>query len=149
MAQLDFDARNIDPNSYEALPEGTYLVAITESDQQVNKAENGSYLKLKLEILDGAYRGRVLFDRLNLKHPNALAVQIAQQTLSQICHAVGVLTPRDSVELHNLPLQINVRVKKRDDNGELTNEIKGYARKEAVAGQPQQSTDNTPPWKRN
>ena len=56
---------------------------------------------------------------------------------------------RDSVELHNLPLVIVVKLKKREDTGELTNEIKGYERK-ASAGQAQQApvTDNTPPWKR-
>ena len=38
-----------------------------------------------------------------------------------------MLTPQDSVELHNLPLVINVRCRKRPDTGDLTNEIKGYA----------------------
>jgi len=61
-----------------------------------------------------------------------------------------VLAPKDSVELHNLPLQITVKVKKRDDNGELTNEIKGYAKKDAADGRQPKApvTDNTPPWKR-
>ncbi|MCX5683391.1 MAG: hypothetical protein NT049_06880, partial [Planctomycetota bacterium] len=63
---------------------------------------------------------------------------------------VGVMQPRDSVELHNLPLLVTVKCKKRTDNDELTNEVRGYARKEAVAGQPQQAPagDNTQPWKR-
>ena len=60
------------------------------------------------------------------------------------------MQPKDSVELHNLPLVITVKVKKREDTGELTNEIKGYAKKESAAGQPQQApaAGNTPPWKR-
>ncbi len=79
----------------------------------------------------------------------ARTVKIARSELSAICHAVGVMQPRDSVELHNLPLVIVVKLKKREDTGELTNEIKGYERK-ASAGQAQQApvTDNTPPWKR-
>jgi len=67
------------------------------------------------------------------------------------------MTPGDSVELHNLPLVITVRQKKRDDTGEITNEIKGYARKDAAAGVPQQQATNnqgpyngsTPPWRRS
>ena len=80
---------------------------------------------------------------------SATAVKIARSELSAISHALGVMQPRDSVELHNLPLVIVVKLKKREDTGELTNEIKGYERK-ASAGQAQQApvTDNTPPWKR-
>ena len=60
-----------------------------------------------------------------------------------------LMQPRDSVELHNLPLVIVVKLRKREDTGELTNEIKGYERK-ATAGQAQTApaTDNTPPWRR-
>jgi len=60
------------------------------------------------------------------------------------------MQPRDSIELHNLPLLITVKLKKREDTGELTNEIKGYACKDAANGQQPQApaTDNTPPWKR-
>ena len=70
-------------------------------------------------------KNRLLWARLNLDNPNATAVQIARAELSAICRAVGVLAPNDSVELHNLPLVIHVRCKKRKDTGELTNEIKG------------------------
>jgi hypothetical protein len=60
------------------------------------------------------------------------------------------MQPRDSVDLHNLPLVISIKCRKREDNGEITNEVKGYEAKAAAAGQPQQApaSDNTPPWKR-
>ena len=60
------------------------------------------------------------------------------------------MQPKDSVELHNIPLLITVKLKKRSDNDELTNEIKGFEPKSAAAGQPQQArqADSTPPWKR-
>ena len=55
------------------------------------------------------------------------------------------------VELHNLPLVIHVRCKKRTDTGELVNEIKGYAKKDtpAPAASAATTSDNTPPWKRS
>jgi hypothetical protein len=93
------------------------------------KNGNGSHLQLTFTIIDGEYKNRVLWARLNLENPNATAVKIAMSELSAICHAVGVMQPHDSVELHNLPLVIIVKLRKREDTGELTNEIKGYERK--------------------
>jgi hypothetical protein len=151
MANLNgFNATEVEPTSnFEPLPAGKYLAAITESEMKPTKSGAGSYLQMTLTILEGEYKNRVLWARLNLNNPNATAVKIARSELSAICHAVGVMQPRDSVDLHNLPLVITVKVKKREDTGELTNEIKGYERKEP-AGQTQQApvTDNTPPWKR-
>jgi len=151
MANLNgFNASEIEPTSnFEPLPAGKYLAAITESEMQPTKNGNGSYLQLTFTVIEGQYKNRVLWARLNLNNPNATAEKIARSELSAICHAVGVMQPRDSVELHNLPLVIVVKLKKREDTGELTNEIKGYERK-APAAQAQQApvTDNTPPWKR-
>jgi len=152
MADLNgFNANEVDPNaSFEPIPAGKYLAAITESEMKATKNGSGSYLQLTFTILEGEYKNRVLWARLNLNNPNATAVKIARSELSAICHAVGVMQPKDSVELHNLPLVITVKIKKRTDNDELTNEIKGYVKKEAATGRPQQApvTDNTPPWKR-
>ena len=64
---------------------------------------------------------------------NATAVEIARRELSAICRSVGVLVPTDSSDLHDLPCMIHVRVKRRNDTGELQNEVKGYAKKDAVA----------------
>ena len=152
MANLNgFDASQVEPSaSFDPIPAGKYLAAITESEMKATKTGAGSYLQMTFTVLDGDYKNRVLWARLNLNNPNATAVKIARSELSAICHAVGVMQPRDSVELHNIPLLITVKVKKREDTGELTNEIKGYEPKAAAAGQPQQApaSDTTPPWKR-
>jgi hypothetical protein len=52
------------------------------------------------------------------------------------------------VDLHNLPMVITVRCKKRADTGEITNEVRGYAKREAASGKPQQAANDAPPWKR-
>jgi len=114
------------------------------------KKGDGSYLELEFTVIEGEYQGRKVWDRLCISHPNSQTVKIAQGNLSAICRAVGVMQPKDSVELHNLPLQITVKLKKRQDNGDLTNEIKGYESKTAAEGKPTQAPagDSTPPWKR-
>ena len=152
MANLNgFDASQVEPTaSFDPIPAGKYLAAITESEMKPTKNGSGNYLQMTFTVLDGEYKNRVLWARLNLHNPNATAVKIAKSELSALCRAVGVMQPRDSVELHNIPLLITVKVKKREDTGELTNEIKGYEPKSVAAGQPQQApvASNTPPWKR-
>jgi hypothetical protein len=151
MANLgNFNANQVEPSvDFDPLPAGKYLAMITESETKPTKSGSGTYLQLTFQVLDGPYKGRFVWARLNLHNPNATAVQIARAELSAICRAVGVMTPNDSVELHNLPLVIAVKCKKRPDTGEISNEIKGYAKREEAAGQPQQAANATPPWRRN
>jgi hypothetical protein len=152
MANLNnFDANQVEPNAgFDPVPANKYIAAITGSQMRPTKAGSGSYLELEFTILEGEFKGRKVWDRLCLNHPNAQAVKIARGNLSAICRAVGVMQPRDSVDLHHVPLCINVRCRKRTDTDEITNEIRGYAAKAAANGQPQQATptSNTPPWRR-
>ena len=152
MATLNFNANEVPPaEALEAVPAGKYIAVITESEVKPTKSGNGHFLELTFEIIDGDFKGRKVWARLNLDNPNSQAVQIARGELSAICHAIGVMQPKDSVELHNLPLEISVRCKKREDSDELTNEIKGYAKREASvtpAAPAVQAKANTPPWKR-
>ncbi len=144
-----FDASQVEPAvGFEPIPAGKYLAMITASEMKPNKAGTGRYLELTFTIVEGEYANRQLWARLNLEHPNELAVKIARAELSAICRAVGVLQPRDSVELHNLPLVVKVVCKRRKDTDEITNEIAGYEKRDAMAGRPQQATTSTPPWKR-
>lgn len=122
-----FNAMSVEPSkSFEPIPEGRYVAIIAKSDMKATKAGTGEYLEMTLQIVDGEHKGRQLWERLNLKNPNATAVAIAQGTLSAICRAVGVLTPQDSAELHDIPLEIKVVCKKSPETGEIRNEIKGY-----------------------
>lgn len=144
-----FDASQVEPiTTFDPIPAGKYLAMITASEMKPTQAGTGSYLELVFTILEGEYKGRQLWTRLNLDNHNELAVKIARAELSAICRAVGVLTPRDSVELHNLPLVIRVACKKRKDTDEIANVIKEYEKRDAATGKPQQAQTNTPPWRR-
>jgi len=154
MANLTgFNANEVEPTmSFDPLPAGKYVAAITASEMKPTKKGDGSYLQLEYTVLEGAYQGRKVWDRLCINHPNDLTQKIARGNLSAICRAVDVLQPNDSTDLHNLPLLITLKCKKREDNGEITNEVKGYAAAgsgNAPAAAPQAPVDsNTPPWKR-
>lgn len=121
-----FDANQVKPNSFEPIPAGDYPVIIAASEMKKTAEGNGQFLELSLQIVSGEYQNRKLTDRLNLINANQKAVDIAKGTLSAICRAIGVMTPQDSSELHNKPMIAVVKQKKREDTGEMTNEVKGY-----------------------
>nr|DAG83136.1 MAG TPA: Protein of unknown function (DUF669) [Caudoviricetes sp.] len=116
------------------------------------RSGNGRYLRLEFEIVDGEYKGRKVWTRLNLENSNPEAVKYARADLAAICRAVGVLHPADSVELHNLPLQITVKCRRNQDD-EMTNEVKSFAPVPAAApapaATPQTGANSAPPWARS
>lgn len=133
MADLTgYDANNFEPaKAFDAIPAGDYPVIIVESSfeltknaQQSGNENDGKYLKLKLQVIEGPHKGRTLFDQLNIKNPNEQTVKIALATLSAICRAVGRMKPRDSSELHNIPLI--AKVIQDTYKGEQKNKVRGY-----------------------
>lgn len=149
MADLNgFNASNVEPNAdFDPIPAGKYLAVITASEMKPTKNNNGHFLELTFQVIEGQYKNRLLWSRLNLDNPSPQAVQIARGELSAICRAIGVMQPKDSAELHNLPLMVTVKCKNREDTGDVVNEIKGYAKKESTVVATSAQT-NTPPWAR-
>lgn len=107
-----FDAANVDPNAgFEIYPAGKYLVQVIASEMRPTKDGRGQYLYLELDILDGQFAGRKLFDRLNLVNDNPDTVDIAKRALSSICRATGQMQVKDSEQLHLIPMIADVRVR--------------------------------------
>ncbi len=113
---------------FETIQIGKYAAKIVESEMMPNSSNTGKYLKLTFEITEGEFQGRKVWAQLNLIHPNAQTVDIAKSELSAICHAVGVMDPEDSRDLHDKPMLITVGMEKRSDTGELKNVIRGYTK---------------------
>lgn len=148
-----FNAAEIEPTgSYDPIPAGWYKVVFTDAEEKPTKAQTGSYLQLSVEVIEGEHQGRKLVERLNLNNPNQTAVEIAQRTLSAICRAIGVMTPRDSSDLLNKPLMAKVAVKPAEGSYSASNEIKGYEAPSSAGATSGASAapvaSSTPPWKR-
>ncbi len=138
MAQFGttFDATTVDPlKPHEVLPPGKYEGQIVASEMRPTKDGNGSYLWLEIDILEGIYQGRKLFDRLNLVNANPQTVEIAQRTLSAICHAVGKMRVSNSEELHLIPMKLDVRVQPPKNGYGETNTIR-YLPRDGAGTQP-------------
>ena len=178
MASLNgtFDATEVAPAvPLEVLPPGKYLAHLIESEMLPTRAGDGQYLKLVFEILEGPAARQKIFDQLNLVNRNEQTVEIAQRTLSAICHAVGQVHVSDSEQLHFKPLIVTLKVKPagNDKSGiyrEARNEVAGYSAASAgtsSGGAPRPAAaapratpaaapagtrpgaGATPPWRRN
>ncbi len=90
MASLNFNANEVDPAvGFEPIPAGKYLAAITGSEMKPTKNGSGEYLEITFQVLEGEYKGRLLWTRLNLNHPKADTVKYARAELSAICRAAS------------------------------------------------------------
>ena len=150
MAQLNnFNANEIEPTAdFSPIPAGQYVAMITASQMKPTKNGSGEYLELTFQVLEGDYKNRLLWMRLSLNHTTPTTAKIARGHLSAICRAVGVLTPRDSSELHNLPMVVKVTLKKRKDNGELANELKAFSAHQTRPAPTAIPQNTTAPWRR-
>jgi len=134
MAQLGYV---VDPTlkeqSFEPIPAGEYPAIITESDLKPTKDGTGTILALKYEIVDGEYKGRGIYENLNIKNKNTQAQQIAINALNEIGKVLGMKEIKDSVLLHGRPLVIKVKVKDDPTYGPK-NEIKAHLPYEGKKG---------------
>lgn len=136
-----FDATQVDPSAdFEPLPSGKYVAMIVDSDMKETKRGDGQYLALTYQIIDGEFKGRLVWTNLNLVNPNAKAASIAAQNLSAICHAIGRLQVQDSTVLHNVPHIIRVEFVPAGPNRQRDgNEIKAWEKIEGGATPPASS----------
>lgn len=121
-----FNSTDIPPEApIEALPPGDYVVCIIESLINETKNGNGQVLKLVLQVVDGGFKGRKLFDYINIQNSNIDAQRIGQSRLSSICKAVSKPIIQDTAEIHEIPMLAKVAIKNSEEYGKQ-NQIKGY-----------------------
>lgn len=133
MAQMNINTADLpDQDRFEPIPAGKYAVQIIESDSVALKTGNGESLNITLEVIEGDFAGRKVFDRLNYLHTNQIAQRIGQQGMKSICKAVGFEGHlSDSEVLHGIPLVAKIVIEQKDQNYEPKNVVKGY---EAIGG---------------
>ena len=149
MAQLQFNAAEVDTTSRDAIPSGTYEAVVTDSETRATKSGTGMGINLAFEIVsEGPAKGRKVFAWINYENANAKAQQIGREELASLCKAVGVVNLTDTAQLHNLPLMITVGI---DRNDPTRNVIRAYKAKAAQAAQSAQRTpqaSGAAPWAR-
>jgi len=114
MAQVDYTMTEDKENNFDVIPNGEYIAHVKNSE--IRQTKNGNdMLMLTWEILDGEFKGRLIFENLNLWHPKSQVKAIAQGAMNSICQATGNEQGiKDSSQLHNKAIIIKV-VEKDDE----------------------------------
>lgn len=110
----------------DTIPLGRYEAQIIGSRSV--RAAPDDYIEMDFKLIGGSHDGKVIVKCLHVHSPVASMRQIARHELSRICLATGVLAPKDSVALHNIPMFIYV-----DRRGQ-ENTICDYTRKPKPLG---------------
>lgn len=113
-------------DDFSPIPVGDYRAVITESEIKETKNGDGQYLKLRVEVIEGEYQGRLIFVNLNLWNKNPKAVEIANRELVTIVAAVNRPGAQNSEELHNIPMLIKVGIEPGVGQYGPQNRIKNY-----------------------
>lgn len=137
MAEFGFGDEGFDSNAKEnqkqnnCLPAGEYQAVLVASEKKPTKDGTGSYLKMDFQITSGEFQNQHIFTNCNLwlaatDDKKRMAIQIAKGQLSELCRAVGVPTPKDSRELHGIPMLIKLNAKENGEYG-MQNNITKYS----------------------
>jgi hypothetical protein len=127
----NFNAAQVEPQqvTFDPVPPGNYVAIVTDSD--LRPTRSGRAIKLTFRIVEGQHTGRLIWANLNVENASAQAQEIAQKQLSSLCHAVGVINLTDTLQLHDKPVRIRVKVRPAVGEYAASNDVTGY---DALAG---------------
>ena len=126
MPIIDFDTTPYEApaqRSFEPLPLGDYPAIVTSSELKDTKAGDGQFIELTLQITDGEYAGRRIWERLNVHNKTKQTEDIARAQLNGIAQACGVDPLKETEQLHDIPLILCLDLDRRDPT---RNKIMGY-----------------------
>jgi len=100
----------------EVLDIGDYVFEITKAELVQNKNKNGRYLDLEHTVISDHSKGRKVFTRWNVEHPNPTAERIGLERVNQIIEFGGMDAEPES-EKDMLGVMIGGRITVREDPG--------------------------------
>lgn len=149
-----FNANDHEPTAdFEAIPKGDYEGIVIEAKMKATKAGDGKYLALTMQITDGQFRNRKLWENLNIENPSEQAMNIARGKLSSLCRAIGIMEPEQPEDLCDKPMIIRIGIRKDKETGEPRSVINNFkaldgappAREEAPVKYDKDLLSNAPP----
>lgn len=122
---LVIDFNDVEDTSFEALPRGSYPCVIAECDFTYSQASGNPMWTMQLEVSEGEYAGRKLFNHLVFK---GAGLGITKQNLTRIAPELmeGPFDPRDEAIIASmLGKEVVAKVTVRDWEGSKRNNVQG------------------------
>jgi hypothetical protein len=117
------DAQSFDTDKqggdFTPLPEGIFRMEVTESE--VDDKGDKIRASFKIEVIEPEdYKGKWVYFKPWVQHPNAQAQSIGQTDIARLARACGIPEPGDTDEFHLIPFIAEVKYGKpfqKRDNG--------------------------------
>lgn len=144
--EIDFEFpadEGSDNGTYSLVPVGVHDAIVEKIEERVTKSGNNA-LDVTYRICGGVANNRLVFEMLNVFHPNQTASAIARRRLRDIAKSTGRIGCSNTDEL--VGRELSISVKHRYSNYRQADEAyvaTVNARKGGVPHQPQQVTSPT------
>jgi hypothetical protein len=153
MPSIDFDVSQYEApqrTSYDPLPPGEYPAIVSQTDLKDTKAGTGQYIELTIQIIDGEFSGRRIWERLNVINPSEQTVQIARAQLNQLAQACNVTALKDTDQLCDIPFKLVLDIDRKDTtrNRVMGYEPAGSASRAPAKPAPAAAAPAKKPWER-
>ena len=115
------------------VPDGWYLVSNTKATFEPIRNNTGMRFNLELSVMEeGDYKGRMIFDGMNVQHPKPTVVKIAMEAMLRLARSIGLQSPSSNASdyLHK-PYYVKVNIEPATP---ATPTSKAYAARNSVVG---------------
>ena len=146
MAKLGISLKNVEVQQgrdFAPIPDGQYSVVVAKAEVKETKA-GGHALNVGYQVTDGEFKGRMIFDFINIEHTNPEVIRIGMERLATIAWATGLNkeTIDDSDELIN-KTPFGIVIKNEESNGYKNIRVKAILRTAPVAPTPSMAAKTT------
>lgn len=129
MAKFGFDVTEIEvsaPAEYDPIPEGEYILKAVDAEEKATSRGDGSYFKVKFEVVRGEHAGRLLWQNFNVNNPSEKAQRMARQQIAAWAIACGKPNADDTDKLLGKPFAATVVIEPGTGGYKPSNKIKVF-----------------------
>jgi hypothetical protein len=129
MAKFGFDVTEVEasaPAEYDPIPEGDYILKAMDAEEKATSRGDGSYIKVKYEVVKGEHAGRLLWQNFNINNPSEKAQRIGRQQIVAWATACGKPNVDDTDKLLGKPFAATVVIEPGTGGYKPSNKIKVF-----------------------
>ena len=107
-----FVTKDAPKNGFETIPEDDYTLQVIKSALNPTKDARGEKIDVTLEVMDGDYAGRKIFDLFNYVNKSPDAERIGKARLGELCAAIGIEELENTEQMHGIPFRGHISIEK-------------------------------------